>query len=265
VPPAYFDSVANGVQVSAQNVADVEALCPRAWLVLGGYSQGAQVTREVLARLGEAERRHVAAVVLFGDPYFSATEPNVLTLSNFNPRQDGLLRQLPVSAPPQIAAGYGGEVFSWCHLRDMVCQGIHFGNGWSSHKTYAENAEEAAARVAGRLAVLGLPPGVPTAATLPFTYSVRGTCVSGTCGLAEWSGPGTSGFKAVGAAYEGQAVTVACQTAGQTITAPSGHVSAIWDRLASGTFVSDLYLNTPNVGRFSAPLPHCQALSVGTP
>lgn len=260
----YFSSVGNGVQVATQNVADLTLLCPSSWLVLGGYSQGAQVTREVLVRLGEPERERVSAVVLFGDPYFSPTEPNVLTLSSFNERQRGLLRQLRAGSPSPVPASFDGEVFSWCHLHDIVCQGRHRGNGWSSHKTYAEDAEEAATRIAGRLAVDGLPPGLATNAVLR-AYAVHGTCTSGTCGLAVWSGPGAGSFRAVGAVYEGQHATVACQTRGQTMSASSGRTSAIWDRLANGGFVSDLYLNTPNVGEFSPPLPRCGALSVGTP
>jgi hypothetical protein len=265
IPAPYFASVANGVQVSDQNVADLTVLCPRSWLVLGGYSQGAEVTREALAKLGESERQHVAAVVLFGDPFFSASEPNVSTLSSFDPHQVGLLRQLPVATPAPVAVAYSGKIFSWCHLHDVVCQGIHFGNGWSAHKTYAEDAEDAASRIAGRLAAVGLPPGLFAGAARPSVYLVRGTCLSGTCALAQWSGPGTSSFKPVGAVYEGQEVAIACQTQGQAMTGPSGRSSAIWDRLGDGAFVSDLYLTTPDVGQFSAPLPRCQALTVGTP
>lgn len=262
----YRQSVANGVQSADQNIADLATLCPRSWLVLGGYSQGAQVMRAALAKLDEQERQHVAAVVFFGDPYFSASEPNVQTFSTFDRHESGVLRQLPAPVPAPIDAFYGGRVFSWCHLHDIVCQGLHLGNGWSSHKTYYEDAEEAAGRIAGRLAAAGFAPGLPaSSATTLYGYRVSGTCAAGTCGLAEWSGPGTSSFRRVGAAYEGQEVGVACQAIGQMMTGASGRPSAIWDQLVSGAFVSDLYLNTPNVGEYSPPLPHCQALAGAAP
>jgi hypothetical protein len=269
IPVSYRESVANGVQAVDQNVADLMGLCPRTWLVLGGYSQGAHVIRTALGELSELEREHVLAVVLFGDPYFSASEPNVQALSTFNPGQSGILRQLPGPGAPAIEAAYSGRVFSWCHLHDVVCQGWHRGNRWASHKTYDEDAEAASADVAARIAAVGLAPGLaggsgPAAAT-PYRYRVSGTCAAGTCALAEWSGPGTSSFTRVGAAYEGQEVAVACQAEGQTMTSTSGQPSAIWDELGSGAFVSDLYLNTPNVGRYSPPLPQCKSLSVDKP
>ena len=94
-------------------------------------------------------------------------------------------------------------------------------------------------------------------------YSVHGTCITGTCAVAVWSGPGTSSFKALSAVHEGQEVRVICQASGQRMLGPSGLESAIWDRLSSGGFVSDLYLNTPAVGRFSSTLSQCKGLAVG--
>jgi hypothetical protein len=262
----YGDSADNGVQSAVQNVADLTMLCPESWLVLGGYSQGAQVIRTALSALGEPERHRIAAVTLFGDPYFSASEPNVLTLSSFNPSQGGVLRLIRPSGAPPIGAVYNGRVFSWCHEHDFICQGPGRGNTGASHGTYGADAEEAATRITSRLAAVGVAPGlIANASTLLTTYRVRGTCVSGTCGLAEWSGPGTSAYRAEGAAYEGQEVRVACQAEGQLVLGPSGVASAIWDRLASGAFVSDLYLNTPAVGQFSSALPRCKALAVGAP
>ncbi len=262
----YGRSAGNGVQSAVQNIADLTMLCPDSLLVLGGYSQGAQVIRTALSELGEPERQRIAAVTLFGDPYFSASEPNVLALGNFNPRQGGVLRLIRPSGAPSIGSDYNGRVFSWCHEHDIICQGPGKGNTGASHGTYGEDAEEAATRVEGRLTAVGLAPGlIASASVLLSTYQVRGTCVSGTCGLAEWSGPGTSSFRAEGAVYEGQEVRVACQARGELMLGPSGRGSPIWDRLASGAFISDLYLNTPAVGQFSSALPHCRALAIGSP
>jgi hypothetical protein len=263
---SYNRSAGNGVQSAVRNIVDVTLLCPHSRLVLGGYSQGAQVIRTALSEFGEPERQRIAAVTLFGDPYFSASEPNVLSISSFDPKKSGVLRLIRPSGAPPIGAAYSGRVFSWCHEHDFICQGPGKGNTGASHGTYGADAEEAATRIASRLSVEGLAPGlVGDASTLATAYRVHGTCVSGTCGLAEWSGPGASAFRAEGAVYEGQEVRVACQARGQLVLGPSGRSSAIWDRLANGAFVSDLYLNTPAVGRFSSAVPRCKALAVATP
>jgi hypothetical protein len=43
---------------------------------------------------------------------------------------------------------------------------------------------------------------------------------------------------------------------GQTVS--NGYAaSAVWDRLTSGDWVSDFYIDTPNIGTFSPPIPPC--------
>lgn len=46
--------------------------CPAIKLTLVGYSQGAQATGDAYQRsVSRVEKRHIAAVLLFGDPYFN--------------------------------------------------------------------------------------------------------------------------------------------------------------------------------------------------
>ncbi|HXD54696.1 MAG TPA: cutinase family protein [Solirubrobacteraceae bacterium] len=261
----YFPSAENGAQAAVYNSEDLSLLCPSSWLVLGGYSQGAQAIRTALATIDEVARERIAAVVLFGDPYFDPAEPNVVALSSFDPGggrlHRGSLRNMFPSRAPRIGAQWQGRVFSWCHARDAVCQTT---GGTASHYTYAQDAGEAAASIVKRLGEVGLAPELLKGGeSLAVPYRVRGTCLGGTCGLAVWSGPGTSAFGTVGAVHEGQRLSVLCQVRGQRMLGPSARPSAIWDRLASGGFVSDLYLNTPAVGRFSSTLARCTGLSVG--
>jgi uncharacterized protein YraI len=67
------------------------------------------------------------------------------------------------------------------------------------------------------------------------------------------SGPGT-GYSAVGSVADGARVTIYCQTSGSTVTGTYG-TSSIWDRIGSGRYISDAYVNTgydgyiPNVPR----------------
>jgi hypothetical protein len=260
----YGPSAANGAETAVQNLTDLTQLCPSSWLVLGGFSQGAQAIRTALGRLGPAVRKRIAAVTLFGDPYFSLKDANVIVEGTPKKGRAGVLRWGPGRTPP-IEGDYAGRVFSWCHAKDFVCQTL---GSFKAHKTYAgldpknpdgtvTDATDAAARIVDRLSALGVPPELPAK-----TYLVRGTCAAESCVLVEWSGPGIDAFAAAGEVREGNQVAVACQARGEEIHAADASNSAIWDRLVSGNFVSDLYLNTPMVGRFSPHLPHCPPLVV---
>nr|WP_238344837.1 glycoside hydrolase domain-containing protein [Actinopolymorpha cephalotaxi] len=65
-------------------------------------------------------------------------------------------------------------------------------------------------------------------------------------------GPGAS-YPAVGRRESGSNVNVLCQAAGGQVGATN-----VWDRLADGTYVSDLYVGTPNNRGYSAPIPKCR-------
>jgi surface antigen len=97
------------------------------------------------------------------------------------------------------------------------------------------------------------PPPPPTY----YVHHVVGTCADGACGLHERTGPGYTSYGSVGVVYDGQEIDIACQTMGETVTGGSRASSAVWDRLSNGSFVSDYYTDTPNVGVFSPPIPPC--------
>ncbi|SDR73973.1 glycoside hydrolase domain-containing protein [Actinopolymorpha singaporensis] len=65
-------------------------------------------------------------------------------------------------------------------------------------------------------------------------------------------GPGAA-YPAVGSRRSGTNVGVICQTAGSQVGATN-----VWDRLADGTYVSDLYVSTPNNRGYSSPIPKCR-------
>jgi hypothetical protein len=56
----------------------------------------------------------------------------------------------------------------------------------------------------------------------------------------------------IGGLPEGASVSIHCQTTGANVNG-----STIWDQLTAGGYVSDWYVNTPNVGSFSPGLPQC--------
>jgi len=103
------------------------------------------------------------------------------------------------------------------------------------------------------------PAEVPSTGPTYYVYHVYGTCADGACGLHERAGPGYSSYPMVGSIPEGAEVDVVCQDSGETVgpSPATGNSSAIWDRLTSGVWVSDLYITTPDVGTWSPPIPHC--------
>ena len=68
-------------------------------------------------------------------------------------------------------------------------------------------------------------------------------------------GPGTS-FPVVHSIANNSAIDITCQVQGQVVNG-----SNIWNQLADGTFVTDVYCDTPNFNRFSPPIPVCKYAS----
>ena len=93
-------------------------------------------------------------------------------------------------------------------------------------------------------------------------FAVYGTCLTGGCGLKQRRGPGPA-FAEVDRGErleDGEQVLVVCQTSGPP---PNGYKNRVWDLLANGRYVSDVFVDTPNRnGGFSVSLPRCQK---GTP
>lgn len=100
-------------------------------------------------------------------------------------------------------------------------------------------------------------PTPPPAATL--AYQVIGTCLDGACGLKVRSGPGYTNYAQIGTVYDGNTVQVTCQASGEMVgpSRATGRSSAIWDRLNTGGWVSDLYVNTPAIGDWTPGIPRC--------
>jgi surface antigen len=89
-----------------------------------------------------------------------------------------------------------------------------------------------------------------------YVHHVTGTCRDGACGLKLRAGPGYSSFAAVGSLPEGGEADIICQAMGETVS--NGYASsAVWDRLTNGAWVSDFYIDTPNIGTWSPPIPQC--------
>lgn len=81
--------------------------------------------------------------------------------------------------------------------------------------------------------------------------SASGTVDTNGTNLNVRSGPGTT-YSIVGSLADGAAVTIQCQTYGETITGTRG-TSRIWNRIGSGRFIPDAYTYTGSDG-LVAPL-----------
>ena len=71
----YKNSVAAGENALQTALIVFRSKCPRTYVMLAGYSQGAQVAGDVADTLTKAQRAHIAAVALFGDPRFNPAKP----------------------------------------------------------------------------------------------------------------------------------------------------------------------------------------------
>lgn len=111
---AYTSSVREGADDAMLAFTSFHKRCPGARFILAGYSQGAQVMGDVLQRrMSAAQRALVAAVALFGDPYFRADSFSART---GDPSRFGIF-----GARPEWAPDLAGKAFSYCHARDPIC------------------------------------------------------------------------------------------------------------------------------------------------
>jgi hypothetical protein len=141
IPGAYFNSVNSGKIWLTAELAKLRDACPKAKVILTGYSQGAQVTADVVQH---SSTGNVAAVVIFGDPYFNGRDPVDRGNPRFRKGVNGGLGERPRFTVL--------HVLSYCHSNDPVCQNtanpLH---GFKFHENYQSNGEpqEAARVVAG--------------------------------------------------------------------------------------------------------------------
>jgi hypothetical protein len=97
-----------------------------------------------------------------------------------------------------------------------------------------------------------LAPGV-----LVKTYPVYLTCADGVCSVNECTSPKPCGKQAVGRLEEGEMAKIICQTRGGRVPAKGPGGSKIWDKLTNGNYVTDYYVETPGLGRFTPGIPRC--------
>jgi Cutinase len=144
----YVSSESRGVTNAEQELMTAVRGCPKQKEVLLGYSQGAEVSMDVITGNSEltgavspvstAVSRHVVAIANLGDPGHVAGEPwdrGTATLPGVFPRG---------SAQVALLAAFGGssKIAAWCDAGDPYCAS---GNKLTVHLTYLDRYQDAAA------------------------------------------------------------------------------------------------------------------------
>lgn len=146
--PTYSSSVTKGANELVAYLNNRVTACPQESIVLGGYSQGADVVGWTIQRsdLNQTAKNHIGFVALYGDPKFNAGPlDDRANNANFGSNWwwvrgsgPGWRSTLGVKEPnsgmyqprnPYYAAGFGGRLGSWCDAGDGVCTGM-FWRGW---------------------------------------------------------------------------------------------------------------------------------------
>ena len=151
----YASSESRGVTNAEQELTTAVRNCPNQKEVLLGYSQGAEVSMDVITGNSEvsgtvspvstAISSHVVAIANFGDPGNVAGEPwdlGTATLRGMFPRGSAQVALLS-------ASGGSSKIAAWCDSNDPYCAS---GTNLTVHLTYLDRYQDAAASfVLGRI------------------------------------------------------------------------------------------------------------------
>jgi cutinase len=144
----YPGSESQGVTNAEQELVTAVRNCPNQKEVLLGYSQGAEVSMDVIAGNSEvggnvapvstSVSSHVAAIANFGDPGHVVNQPwdlGTATLNGLFPRSSSQL---------QLLSAFGGssKIAAWCDAGDPFCAS---GANLNVHLTYLNRYQNAAA------------------------------------------------------------------------------------------------------------------------
>jgi acetylxylan esterase len=143
----YASSESQGVTNAEQELTTAVNNCPNQKEVLLGYSQGAEVSMDVIAGNAEvgsvkavstAVSSHVVAIANFGDPGHVVSQSwdlGTATRAGLFPRSSAQLSLL-------TAFGGSGKIAAWCDANDPYCAS---GANLTVHLTYLNRYQNAAA------------------------------------------------------------------------------------------------------------------------
>ncbi len=120
-PANYVSSEWAGRDSLLKSVRNFLQFCPTTYAVIAGYSQGAQAAGDAYALFTDEERKHIAAVVEFGDPVFNPDKSqNLVNVGTYSRQLSGILLQTGYD-PQTIPGKWQARVRSYCVKGDPVC------------------------------------------------------------------------------------------------------------------------------------------------
>jgi hypothetical protein len=156
MPPVYSSSVNTGITELITYLNQRSVQCPTETFAIGGYSQGAQVVGETMAKrydgtnqgsgLTSSTKRQIGYMALYGDPklyagtlkdrvakrtpwWVQGDDPGYRTINNKPMAPNNGILQARI---PYVADDFKGKFGSWCAKGDGICAGL-FPNGMSAH------------------------------------------------------------------------------------------------------------------------------------
>lgn len=115
-PANYAESERKGKEALVAHAEQFTASCAHTYIVFAGFSQGAGVARAAFLDLPDSLKKHVADVVLFGNPYFNPRQPAV-DIGDFNPKLSGIFSL----TSDKIPGRWTSRVDDYCTDGDPIC------------------------------------------------------------------------------------------------------------------------------------------------
>ncbi|HEU5376137.1 MAG TPA: cutinase family protein [Ktedonobacteraceae bacterium] len=167
----YYNSVQTGIAELTKHLNDRAARCPKESIVIGGFSQGAEVVGYSLFGVSDYTLSHIGYVALYGDP--RNTECSGSTRMSWDRGTAVCATGILGARLPYIPNVLAGRVGSWCDEQDGVCIGNPAylpipGNAIATHGSYAtrwiaDSADEIVYKALTKLNQLNpSSPAVPT-------------------------------------------------------------------------------------------------------
>ncbi len=121
----YYESVKDGADELAGYIKDKIAQCPDQEIILGGYSQGAQITGEALFKLTSQERSHIRYTAFYGDPKLNGHDGSFVLNKGHWLRGNAvrITNGILGARENYVPADMKGRVGSWCDFADPICTG----------------------------------------------------------------------------------------------------------------------------------------------
>jgi hypothetical protein len=115
----YVDSESEGTYALEAFLIRFMRDCPKTYVILGGYSQGAHVVGDVVDQhLSSDQLRHIAGVALFGDPVFNPQQ-SVVDDGTYNKKLSGIA--VALYGARVVDKSMTNRVRSYCLYGDPVC------------------------------------------------------------------------------------------------------------------------------------------------